>query len=154
MRGHSKNGKRQDEHMASAHLQERREVRYAVPIAIEVSGICRDGEVFHERTSTSNVSEWGCGFLLSVELKAEDIVAVRVARSDAQESPEARQTLFQVVRVAREEGAWLVGAWRMGSENPWGVELESFAKPEAGDLEARRERNSGSGGRTRRDKDQ
>ena len=154
MSAHLKDGKGQDPRMASAHLQERREVRYIVTIAIEVSGISGTGEIFHERTFTNNVSEWGCEFILPVELKVEGIIALRVARPDARESAQARQTLFQVVRVTREEGGWLVGAWKMGSENPWGTELDSFAKPDEGDLKARRERDSGRGKRFRQDNDQ
>lgn len=154
MPGHVKDGKGQDVRMASAHLRERREVRYIVPIAIEVSGISGTGEIFHERTFTSNVSEWGCGFLLPVELKPEDIIALRVARPDARESAQARQTLFQVVRVTRGDGGWLVGAWKMGSENPWGAELGTVAKSEEGDLEARKERDSGGVKRPCRDEDQ
>jgi hypothetical protein len=133
--------KLRDLHMASIHLQERREVRYAVAIDIEVSGIDQDGEAFHERTTTRNVSEWGCGFLLSVELKPDDIVALRIA-SSKNEFAGRPQSLFQVLRVMPEEGRWLVGAWKVDEGNVWGVDLEKVAKAAAGTRESRKEGSS------------
>src|SRR5579859_1605484 len=75
----------QDALMAAAHLQERREARYTVPIGIEVSGIAANGEVFHQHVLTRDVSEWGCGFVVPAELKVDDIVSVRVASQDPEE---------------------------------------------------------------------
>lgn len=137
-----KSSKAADTRLASAHLQERREARYTVPFDIEVSGIDQDGEVFHERTITRNVSEWGCGFLLSLELKPEDILAIRLVFKSADKPPRPRQSLFQVVRVTREQNGWLVGAWKMDSENIWGVEPEKIARAERGNPELRRDESS------------
>jgi hypothetical protein len=139
-----------DLRMATVHLEQRRELRYRVPIEIEISGISPTGEPFHERTVTRNVSEWGCGFVTSIELKENDMVALRVASRDTEESVHARQTLFQVRRVTREKDGWLVGAWKMESGNVWGADLEKIAEPVEGDLESR-EGGSTQAGEQRKD---
>lgn len=94
--------------MASAHLQERREVRYEVPIEVEISGLDRTGQVFRETTFTKDVSEWGCGFTSSVELKVDDIVAVSLVAPGTTEADSPPASLFQVVRVSpkRVAGSW------------------------------------------------
>jgi len=138
MPGEQNDGIVRDLRMASVHLEQRRELRYRVPIEIEISGINPTGEPFHERTVTRNVSEWGCGFVTSIELKENDMVALRVASRDAGESVHARQTLFQVRRVAREGDGWMVGAWKMESGNVWGADLEKIAEPMEGDPESRK----------------
>jgi hypothetical protein len=115
-----------DSRMATVHLHERREARYSVPIAIEVSGISREGQPFHERTFTLDVSEWGCGFKIPVELKKDDIVALRVVSTLPETAP-LTKSLFQVVRVIPEDDGWVVGAWKMDDEKVWGAEtLASF----------------------------
>lgn len=124
--------------MASAHAHERREARYLVAFPIEVSGI-RDGEPFREKTFTQNVSEWGIGFRLSVELKREDLVSVKVLDDT---SGESRHSLYQVTRVSQQLGHWVMGAWKLGAEDMWGAELEKLAATEArrefrGDSKAR-----------------
>jgi hypothetical protein len=121
-----------DSRMATVHLHERREARYSVPIAIEVSGISREGQPFHERTFTLDVSEWGCGFKIPVELKKDDIVALRVVPGSSETAPLTKsltKSLFQVVRVTPEDDGWVVGAWKMDDEKVWGAEiLESFER--------------------------
>jgi hypothetical protein len=138
MHGDQNDGIVRDLRMATVHLEQRRELRYRVLIEIEISGINPKGEPFHERTVTRNVSEWGCGFMTSIELKENDMVALRVASRDAGESVHARQTLFQVRRVTREGDGWMVGAWKMESGNVWGADLEKIAGPEEGDPESRK----------------
>jgi len=139
MPGEQDDGIVRDLRMATVHLEQRRELRYKVPIAIEISGINPNGEPFHERTITRNVSEWGCGFVISIELKESDMVALRVASRETGESVHARQTLFQVRRITREKDGWLVGAWKMESGNVWGADLEKIAEPVEGDLQSRQE---------------
>jgi hypothetical protein len=149
-----KNVEELDTRMASAHLQERREARYEVPIEIEISGLDRSGRVFHERTSTRDVSEWGCGFTSSVELKVDDIVALSVVAPAVQESATPRTSLFQVVRVTPEANGWLVGAWKMNRENIWGAVLETIAKQEQASQRLHEEATSAHGERLERDTDQ
>ncbi|MGA8220249.1 MAG: PilZ domain-containing protein [Candidatus Acidiferrales bacterium] len=124
-------------YLASAHLQERRESRYAAKIEIEVSGINASGQMFHERTVTTNVSEWGCGFLLPIELKAGDIIVIRVNSADAPAA--AHQAMFQVMRVQQEAGIWTVGAWKLEGSDLWGGELERLGKLEESKLGARKD---------------
>jgi hypothetical protein len=116
--------------MASTHQRERREVRYALAIAIFVSGIDRQGRAFHERTSTTNVSAWGCGFRISVELDIDDIVALQASPIENGGAATTRQSLFQIVRVNREADGWTVGAWKVDSENFWGADIEKIIKGE------------------------
>jgi len=149
-----KGQKERDLRMATAHLRQQRETRYTVPIEIEISGIAQNGEVFHERMFTRDVSEWGCGFVTSVELKTDNIIALRVASRDAAESARARQSLFQVRGVLPEEHGWLVGARKMDDGNVWGADLEKIAKPVEGALKAGKDWGAESGEPLPEDADQ
>jgi len=124
--------------MASFHERERREERFALPFEIEVSGISSDGEVFHVRVQTRNVSQWGCGFRSPIELKKNDIVAIRVAAPEGPGVIQRPPIRFQVVHVAREEKGWAIGAWKMESDDAWGIELQKMAQPQGGDVTLRR----------------
>jgi hypothetical protein len=140
--------------MAAASLAMRYEPRYAVPIEIEVTGIDRNRDAFHERTFTKNVSEWGCAFLLSVELKKDDIILLRVASADQKETEPALQSLFQVVRVTREENGWLVGTWKMEDKDVWGANLKKIDNHEEGALGSSKEGIEKRAERLRKDTDQ
>ncbi len=78
------NVKLPDAEMASVHQSERREERFELPFEVQVSGIDSEGAVFHFTVQTRNVSRWGCGFVSPIELRKDDIVALRVASPDAQ----------------------------------------------------------------------
>jgi hypothetical protein len=114
----------------------RREQRFEIPIEIEVSGIGRDGKAFHECAVTSNVSEWGCAFPLSVELKADDIIAVRVLSTNASDPAPTGQTMFQVVRVQRDKDGWAVGAWKMDGGDTWATTIQKIAKSKGREAES------------------
>jgi hypothetical protein len=140
-----------DSRMATVHLHERREARYSVPIAIEVSGISPEGQPFHERTFTLDVSQWGCGFKIPVELKKDDIVALRVVPESSKAAPltmssaiSSAKSLFQVVRVTPEDDGWVVGAWKMDDEKVWSAEtLASFERePSTSGEQAQRDTDS------------
>jgi hypothetical protein len=113
---------------ASRSRDQRREQRFEIAIQIEVSGIGRNGKAFHERTVTSNVSEWGCAFPLSVELNPDDIVAVRVISTNTTEAAPTGQAMFQVVRVRRDKDGWVVGAWKMDAGDRWATTIQKIAK--------------------------
>jgi len=139
MSEHQKDAQDLDTAMASVHLSQRREARFSIPFPIEVTGVTRNGQPFHEKTATVNVSEWGCGFISSVELRADDMILVRRILPESQEAPRSpRQAFFQVVRVEPNEGGWLIGAWKMDTADVWGAELVSLAKPNDGQLESRK----------------
>ncbi|HWT87698.1 MAG TPA: PilZ domain-containing protein [Candidatus Angelobacter sp.] len=124
--------------MATFHGSERREDRFALPFEIEVSGINSDGEVFHVAVQTRNVSQWGCGFLSPIELKKNDIVAIRVAVPEGPLAIERPPIRFQVVRAEREGNKWAIGAWKMEPDDAWGIELEKIAQPQSGGVLLRR----------------
>jgi hypothetical protein len=128
-----------DQSMASVHMKERREVRYDISLGIEVSGIGQDGQAFHEHTVTIDVSEWGCGFLVSTELKVDDMIAIRMSSPDQEGASSRPQCLYQVLRVKSEGTRWLVGAWKMGGSDIWGSDLPKTAKSEGLGQEARKE---------------
>ena len=129
-----------DAAMASVHLSERREVRYPIAFEIEVSGVTRDGQPFHERTETINVSEWGCAFYSSVGLCKDDIVGVRrLFKKEERPGLKQLQAFFQVVRVERKAEGWLVGAWKLESDDVWGIDLTKLAEPDDAQLERRRQ---------------
>ena len=142
-----------EQRVAAASLAVRYEPRYAVPIEIEVTGIDRNREAFHEHTFTRNVSEWGCAFLLPVELKKDDIISVRVAGADKEEIEPGVQSLFQVVRVTREGNGWLVGTWKMENKDVWGANLEKIGHQEEGALQSGKEGAAKRVERLRKDKD-
>ena len=136
-------------------LEDRRSVRFDVPIEIEVSGIDQNNHVFHELTCTQNVSEWGCAFLLSFELKVHDIVALRVTSPDAAKFATVRQSPFQVLRVTREKDRWVVGAWKVDNGDVWGVNFEQISKHlEECAQKSRQEADAKPGMHPRRDSDQ
>ena len=130
-----------DEEMAAAHRSERREDRFALPFEVEVSGITGDGSVFHVTVQTRNVSRWGCGFLSPIELRKDDIVAVRVASPEDAGVAKRPTIRFQVVRVEREKDGWSVGAWKMDNDDVWGIELDKLTQPQGGDAILRKRKN-------------
>ena len=130
-------GSAREQQMAADHLLERREPRYAINIEIAVSGIDQNGEVFHERTVTTNVSEWGCAFLLAVEPSENDILALQVISSDKSARGSPPETMFQVMHAIREGDVWFVGAWKIDAGDVWGSALETVAEPEKAELHSR-----------------
>ena len=127
-----------DAQMATLHKKERREERFALPFEIEVAGIDGGGEAFHIKIATRNVSLWGCGFVSPIELRKDDIVAIHVAAPEGPGAMERPPIRFQVVRVEREVDGWAIGAWKMETDDAWGVELEKIAQPQGGELAQRR----------------
>lgn len=125
--------------MALLHLSERREERFKIPFEIEVSGIDRNGRVFHFRLWTQNVSEWGCAFLCPQELRKDEIIALRRVDDHASEDSLAR---FQVVRSERCSDGWQIGVWKMDQDDLWGVELQGLAKPDECNIALHREGES------------
>ena len=104
--------------MATGHLSERMEPRYAINFQIEVSDIDRMGQVFRIRTLTQNASKWGCGFTSPVELKKDNIVAIRAIPED-RTAPLRDPVFFRIVRVQAEGDNWQIGAWKMADCNVW-----------------------------------
>lgn len=151
---HQKDDKPSGLQRSTGHLEGRRSPRFEVPIEIEVSGIDQNSQVFREFTHTLNVSEWGCAFPLSFELKADDIVSLRVTSPEASEFAAARHSPFQILRVTREKDGWVVGAWKVDNGDVWGVNLEQIAKHlKECSQESSQKVDAESGKRPRRDAD-
>jgi len=91
-----------------------------------------EGEAFHERTRTLNVSEWGCVFLSSQQLGLDHIFALRPLTKGAGDSGNTPITMFQVVRVRREADSWLIGAWKFGTGDVWGIDFNTLPQPKEG----------------------
>jgi len=127
-----------DSKMATVHTSERREERFALPFEIAVSGINGEGEAFHITVQTRDVSGWGCGFLSPMELKKDDIVAIRVVTPEGPGAVLRPPIRFQVVHVEREAEAWVIGAWKMEPDDAWGIELETLARPQGGGVKLRK----------------
>ena len=124
--------KLRDAEMASVHQSERREERFALPFDVEVSGVDGAGFVFQMTVQTRNVSRWGCGFLSPIELRKDDIVAIRVASPEEPGAMKRPSIRFQVVRVEKEKGGWGVGVWKVDQDDVWGIELDKLAQPQGG----------------------
>jgi PilZ domain-containing protein len=138
----SEHVKLRDAEMAAAHRSERREERFALPFEIEVSGINGEGSVFHATVQTRNVSRWGCGFVSPIELRKDDIVAIRVASPEEAGVAKRPTIRFQVVRVEREKDGWGVGAWKMDQDDVWGIELDKLTQPQGGEAILRKRKIS------------
>jgi hypothetical protein len=129
--------------MASAHLSERREARYPISFAIEVTWLDGNGEIVHEKTSTINVSEWGCAFFSSLALSVDDIISVRRLVSEGGQQVAPKQAFFQVVRAEHKPEGHFLGAWKMDDTDVWGEDLAGLAKPKDSRLESRSPAQSG-----------
>ena len=106
----------------------RSERRYPLPIQIEVSGIGKGGQPFHEGTVTLDVSERGCRFTLSKELESDSIVAIRVLRTLAGEPTDPRLVMFQIIYSRQEQGKWTMGAWTLQPEVAWCPDIPGETK--------------------------
>lgn len=149
-----KNDKPSGLQRSAGRLEDRQSERFELPIEIEVSGIDQNGHVFHELTRTLNVSEWGCAFPLSFELKADDIVALRVTPPEAAGFAAARQSPFQILRVTKEKDKWVVGAYKVDNGDVWGVNLKQIAKHlKECSQESSQKTDAGGGKRPRKDAD-
>ncbi|HLK03200.1 MAG TPA: PilZ domain-containing protein [Candidatus Acidoferrum sp.] len=130
--------------MASVHQSERREERFALNFDVQVSGIDSEGSVFHFTVQTRNVSQWGCGFVSPIELRKDDIVALRVVSPEEPGALQRPAIRFQVVRAEPERGGWGIGAWKMDQDDAWGIELDKVTQPQRAAVEFRR-RETGAG---------
>ncbi len=110
------------EAMSREAMEDRRQGK-RVPLAfnIEVSGFDHTGRMFSERTVTADVSEAGCRFRLTAQVKRGDVVAIRLIRRKASDPGRSKPLLFQIAWVARERGGWVAGALKLQPENMWHV---------------------------------
>ncbi len=91
----------------SAALPERRrERRESRRIAMEVSGFDARGRFFTERTSTVDVSDSSCSFLLNAELQNGGPVSIRLVHSSDEVARDDAPLLFRVACVRHTHPGW------------------------------------------------
>jgi len=147
----SQNNELPQANLAAAYARERHEARYQTAIAIEISGISKQRHVFHEMTSTKDISEWGCCFELSVGLRPNDMFLLRVMGGGPPEEADKRRSLFQVLRAEKTGRGWLIAAWKLEDRNLWGDAIRNGA-PDRGTRESRKHMAAKRRGRRRRTK--
>jgi hypothetical protein len=111
--------------MASVHLSTRREPRYQLHFEIEVCGIGPAGEPFRLRTTTLDVSEWGCRFALPSRMENNAVITVQTVRDQNGQEVDCPTVMFQVVRVLEFIGRFEIAAWKLAPEKVWPMELPS-----------------------------
>ncbi len=109
----------------------RRGKRVPLAFPIEVSGVDPGGRVFCERTATTDVSEEGCRFYLTAQLKRGDVVAIKLLGPGDEKSRASKPLLFQIVWTAREGDRWAAGALKLQPESIWGVGFPANNSPKS-----------------------
>jgi PilZ domain-containing protein len=104
-------------------MERRRGQRVPLAFHVEVSGIGVNGIPYCDHAAASDVSDRGCQVHLTREVRAGDLLTIRVVRreepADDQESP----FLYQAVWVEPTEngGGWIAGLSALEPGNPWRV---------------------------------
>jgi hypothetical protein len=109
---------------AVAPPERRREWREYRRIPVEVSGFDARGRFFTERTSTFDVSNSGCSFLLNYELEESSAVSVRVIRRRNGTAHNDPPVLFRVTWTRQTHPGWpkwTVAGEKMQPVEPWTV---------------------------------
>lgn len=117
-----------------ANRDRRREPRLSLSVPIEVTGFDTDAHFFRELTTTIDISESGCCFVLQREVPRGCIVAVKVMLKEYAKDNFARPFLYQIARAVEDQNRWLVGAAKLQPESIWFV---AFPKPVDPKLAAR-----------------
>jgi PilZ domain len=89
-----------------ARPERRREWREARRVPVEISGFDARGRFFTERTSTLDVSDSGCSFLLNAELEKNSAVSVRVIRRRNGLMLDDPPVLFRVAWIRQTHPGW------------------------------------------------
>jgi hypothetical protein len=129
--------------MASAHLSTRREPRYQLHFEIEVCGIGPTGQPFRLRTTTLDVSEWGCRFALPSRMESNAVITLQTIRDENGQEVDCPTVMFQVVRVLEFIGRFEIAAWKLAPESVWPIKLPS-APPDKRDGSAEKMRKDSS----------
>jgi hypothetical protein len=107
--------------------ERRREWRESRSVPVEVSGFDARGRFFTERTSTLDVSESGCCFLLNVEVDERSAVSVRVVRRRNGLMFDDPPVLFRVIRAGQSHPGW--PKWTVAGEKLQPVQLWAVGFP-------------------------
>lgn len=112
---------------AVAPPERRREWRESRRVPVEVSGRDARGRFFTERTSTFDVSDCGCSFLLNAELEENSAVSVRVIRRRNGVVGNDPSVLFRVVWTRQTHPGW--PKWTVAGEKMQAVQLGTAGFP-------------------------
>jgi hypothetical protein len=107
--------------------ERRRSKRISLVFQIEVSGREPGGAEFRDLTTTEDITEHGCRFVLQRELHDGDVVAIRLVQRSAGPSQESETQRFAIVWVEASMHGWSLGAKKLQEEQFWPVSFP--AKP-------------------------
>jgi len=107
--------------------ERRREWRESRRVPVEVSGFDARGCFFTERTSTFDVSDSGCSFLLNAELEESSAVSVRVLRRRNGVTHDDPPVLFRVAWTRQTHPGW--PKWTVAGEKMQPVQLWTVGFP-------------------------
>jgi PilZ domain len=117
-----------DELKIDANRERRQEPRSIRKVPIEVCGFNRHGRFFSEKTTTFDVSDGGCRFLLRTDVEKESVVAIRViTRRNGQET-DSRPVLFQVNWSKELPDGFTLGASKLQPGAMWAADLSATEK--------------------------
>lgn len=107
--------------------ERRHEWRESRRVPVEVSGFDARGRFFTERTSTLDVSDSGCCFLLNAEVEEHGAVSVRVVRRRDGQMLDDPPVLFRVVWVRQPRAGW--PKWTVGAALSQPIQLQNAGFP-------------------------
>ena len=111
--------------------ERRRGQRLSLAFHVEVSAIGLNGIPYCDHAAASNVSDRGCQVHLTREVKAGDLLTVRVVRREGPAPDEEGPFLYQTVWVesSGNGGGWIAGLSALEPGNPWRINFpqESLA---------------------------
>lgn len=118
-----------DATMATGHAHARREPRFELTFEVELCGFGPDSQSFKTRTSTLDVSEWGCRFEVPFRMEPNSVFTLQCLTDDKGSPADCAPVMFQVVRATQSGRGWGIAAWKIASEKVWPVDLP-IAAPE------------------------
>jgi PilZ domain len=107
--------------------ERRREWRESRRVPVEVSGFDARGRFFTERTSTLDVSDSGCCFLVSAELEENSAVSIRVVRRRNGMMHDDPPVLFRIAWTRQTHPGW--PKWTVAGEKLQPVQLWTVGFP-------------------------
>lgn len=107
--------KEREDLSALAQFERRSEPRLLLRFPIEVSGLDRSRKFFTEQTSSANVAEFSCAFVLHADVEQDSVVAIRSFHWQNSSVMESQPVLFQVARVEEQVEGRIVATVRLQS---------------------------------------
>lgn len=111
--------------------ERRREWRKSRGVAVEISGFDARGRFFTERTSTLDVNDSGCSFLLNAEVEKNSPISVRMIHRREGLMPGDSPVLFRVVNARQTYPGW--PKWTVAGEKLQPIQLWTAGFPAESD---------------------